>query len=243
MEIIKKFLLWVAVVILCVIALATIPSFASVFAVVIAFLVLPIGKWQNVIRKYIKGKIKVITIFVIAILMISTFPKTNKPNKTATGENTTQKSNISNDKDNSLKEPNKSGMDIDENTTQEPETDSTISSGDSDTEVPHTHSYSAATCTTSQICSCGATIGNPKGHNWQAATYTSPKTCSNCGLTEGDPLEVPGKGNYHGHVYTGGASSKKYHYEVHCAGKNSHEITWEDVEKRKLEPCGTCVLK
>ncbi len=49
--------------------------------------------------------------------------------------------------------------------------------------------------------------------------------------------------NYHGHVYTGGQYSKKYHYEANCAGKSSHEITWDEVEQRALGPCGTCVLK
>jgi len=70
-----------------------------------------------------------------------------------------------------------------------------------------------------------------------------PKTCKTCAATEGEPLTKPGEENYHGHVYTGGASSKKYHYEANCAGKNSHEITWDEVQKRKLGPCGTCVLK
>ncbi len=111
------------------------------------------------------------------------------------------------------------------------------------TEPPHTHSFSSATCTAPKTCSCGATEGNATGHNWKDATYTSPKTCTICGATEGNPLDVPGKENYHGHVYTGGESSKKYHYEAQCAGKNSHEITWEEVERRNLGPCGTCVLK
>jgi len=55
--------------------------------------------------------------------------------------------------------------------------------------------------------------------------------------------EIPGKANYQGHVYTGGDYSEKYHYEANCPGKNSHEITWEDVDRLGLEPCGTCVLK
>ena len=111
------------------------------------------------------------------------------------------------------------------------------------TEPPHTHSFSAATCTAPKTCSCGATQGTANGHNWQNATYTSPKTCTICGITEGKPLDVPNKENYHGHVYTGGDKSTKYHYEAQCAGKNSHEITWEEVERRNLGPCGTCVLK
>ena len=137
------------------------------------------------------------------------------------------------------------------------------------TEPPHTHSFKAATCTTPKTCPCGATKGKANGHSWKAATcispktcsscnategtvaghswkkatYTSPKTCTGCGATEGNPLDMPGKENYHGHVYTGGEKSTKYHYEADCAGKYSHEITWNEVERRGLGPCGTCVLK
>ena len=124
--------------------------------------------------------------------------------------------------------------------TTEPTTESTTAPT---TEPPHTHSFSSATCTAPNTCSCGATEGEATGHNWKDATYTSPKTCTICGATEGNSLDVPGKENYHGHVYTGGESSKKYHYEAQCAGKYSHEITWEEVERRNLGPCGTCVLK
>ena len=137
------------------------------------------------------------------------------------------------------------------------------------TSSAHIHSYSGATCTEPAKCSCGATSGealghvfgnasctepakcsrcgitsgSAKGHSWIAATYSAPKTCSVCKITEGDALPVPNSENYHGHVYTGGSSSKKYHYEPQCAGKNSHEITWDEVSRRNLEPCGTCVLK
>lgn len=55
--------------------------------------------------------------------------------------------------------------------------------------------------------------------------------------------DIPGIENYHGHIYTGGEYSKKYHYEADCAGKNSHEITWAEAKRRGLGPCGTCVLK
>lgn len=106
------------------------------------------------------------------------------------------------------------------------------------------HTWKGATCTSAKTCSvCGKTEGTPAAHIWKDATYTSPKKCEKCGATEGEPLEKPGGENYHGHVYTGGQYSKKYHYEANCAGKNSHEITWDEVERRGLEPCGTCVLK
>ena len=106
------------------------------------------------------------------------------------------------------------------------------------------HAWSAATCFAPQTCAvCGITEGSTSEHSWQDATYTSPKTCAVCGVTEGTPNEVPGKENYHGYVYTGGDSNVKYHYESNCAGKYSHEITWDEVEQRNLGPCGTCVLK
>jgi len=106
------------------------------------------------------------------------------------------------------------------------------------------HKPNKATCTEPEICTICGMVSNPaSGHNWKDATYTSPKTCTVCGAIDGSPLDVPGKENYHGHVYTGGESSKKYHYEEQCAGKNSHEITWDEVERRNLGPCGTCVLK
>lgn len=111
------------------------------------------------------------------------------------------------------------------------------------TEPPHTHDFQPATCTAPKTCSCGATEGTANGHRWEEATYATPKMCSVCNATEGTPIEVPNKENYHGHVYTGGEYSKKFHYEAACAGKNSHEITWEEVQRRNLGPCGTCVLK
>lgn len=125
-----------------------------------------------------------------------------------------------------------------------PSTTDSSKTNPSASESIHTHSYKEATCTTPKKCStCGATEGSAKGHSWVEATYTAPKTCSNCKITEGESLPIPNSENYHGHVYTGGSSSTKYHYEAQCAGKNSHEITWDEVSKRNLGPCGTCVLK
>lgn len=50
----------------------------------------------------------------------------------------------------------------------------------------HTHSYSDATCTTPQKCSCGQIKGSTLGHKWQEATCKEPKTCSVCKATEGN---------------------------------------------------------
>ena len=50
----------------------------------------------------------------------------------------------------------------------------------------HTHSYSAATCTAPQKCSCGETKGSALGHKWQDATCEVPKICSVCKATDGN---------------------------------------------------------
>lgn len=103
------------------------------------------------------------------------------------------------------------------------------------------HKYSAATCTKAKVCKyCDKTSGNKLGHKWEVATCTTPETCARCGETRGEAIDSQ-ISNYHGSVYTGGEYSKRYHYEAECAGKNSHEITWEEVTRRGLTPCNTCV--
>lgn len=94
------------------------------------------------------------------------------------------------------------------------------------------HKYEKATCTDAKTCKyCDKTSGKALGHKWEN------NTCTRC-----DEVKESSYGeNYHGHVYTGGESSKKYHYEEKCAGKYSHEITWQEVTNRDLTPCKTCV--
>ncbi len=57
------------------------------------------------------------------------------------------------------------------------------------TKPVHTHSFSAATCTTPKKCSCGATEGKALGHHWVNATCKAPKKCSVCGVTTGGVAE------------------------------------------------------
>lgn len=53
----------------------------------------------------------------------------------------------------------------------------------------HSHSWKGATCTQASVCSeCGVSQGEPLGHQWQEATCTSAKKCAICNTTEGAPL-------------------------------------------------------
>lgn len=72
-------------------------------------------------------------------------------------------------------------------TTSKTDTPSAPTASTPDNTTPtHTHSFSAATCTEPQKCSCGETTGTPTGHNWQEATCKTPKTCSVCQATDGN---------------------------------------------------------
>ena len=53
---------------------------------------------------------------------------------------------------------------------------------------PRGHSWTAADCDAARTCSaCGVTDGEPMGHDWADADCDTPKTCSSCGKTEGEP--------------------------------------------------------
>ena len=52
------------------------------------------------------------------------------------------------------------------------------------------HEWKDATCTDPKTCSlCGVTEGEKLGHTWVDATCDAPKTCSVCKTTEGSALE------------------------------------------------------
>ena len=42
------------------------------------------------------------------------------------------------------------------------------------------------------------------------------------------------------HIYAT-PNGERYHSDPQCPGKNSREITWDDVEQRGLTPCKKCV--
>lgn len=50
----------------------------------------------------------------------------------------------------------------------------------------HTHTFADATCTAPKTCTeCGETEGEPLNHNFKMATCMAPQTCTMCGHTEG----------------------------------------------------------
>ena len=81
----KSIGLWVLVAFFVLLALISIPSFASIAAILVALVIAPIEKWQNLLNKFVKRKIKATAIVVLTILMIGTFPTADEaetPNST-----------------------------------------------------------------------------------------------------------------------------------------------------------------
>ena len=147
--------------------------------------------------------------------------------------------------------------DTTDNTTETTETTNTTDNTTETTEAtnpPHTHTYSAATCTRPKTCSCGATEGSAEGHSWNNATCLKPKTCSVCGMTSGLTA---------GHNFSGGKCTlcgkddpdyvrvtmvwiptnggTKYHTHAGCSNMdNPEKVTQSEAESRGFTPCKRC---
>ena len=118
----------------------------------------------------------------------------------------------------------------------------------------HTHSFSAATCTTPKTCSCGATEGKANGHSWKSATCTSPKTCTVCGATSG---KTAGHNFYNGNCTSCGKEDPdyvrvtmvwiptnggtKYHTRSGCSNmENPEQVSESYAESLGFTPCKRC---
>ena len=122
------------------------------------------------------------------------------------------------------------------------------------TEPPHTHSFSAATCTAPKTCSCGATEGNANGHNWKDATCTSPKICTFCSERSGSAINhnysngkctVCGSNdpNYVSEtmVWIPTHGGTKYHSKSSCSKMiDPIQVTKSEAINQGFEPCGRC---
>ena len=122
------------------------------------------------------------------------------------------------------------------------------------TEPPHTHIFSAATCTTPKTCSCGATEGEANGHNWKDATCSDPKTCTVCGTTSGltaghnfsnGKCTTCGKAdpdyNHETMVWIPTNGGTKYHTHAGCSNmEDPEQVTQSEAESRGFTPCKRC---
>lgn len=78
----KKILIvisWVFTVFFIMLALGGFPSLSSVFCFLSAILLLPVERWQTLLKKFLKNAIRIITVVVAFVLAICFFPSTDIP--------------------------------------------------------------------------------------------------------------------------------------------------------------------
>ncbi len=259
----KTFGLWYLSAFFIIIFLISIPNLTAFISLAIAVLIIPINKWQNIINKYIKHKVKIITIVGLIILtLISAVFYNSKNTDTNINDNSfTSSFTMNEEKDKPINSNN------------------TTASNSSKAE--HTHEYSGATCDKPETCSiCGKTQGEPLSHNWGEATCESPRICTVCQKTEGEAIghkweeatcdkpetcSICGKtqGTIKEHSYYDGECSycgisdpdyksetmvwiptnggKKYHSRAGCSNMdNPEQVTQTEAESRGFTPCKRC---
>lgn len=250
-----KIWLWVLTLFFTLSTLVYLPSFSSVFSLLLVCLVVPIPKWQAILQKFIRGKLKVAIVIVLALLTIFTAPTsdsdvtdniptsvtdeyTTVPTTESTTEITTEPTTTP------ATEPTTAP-------TTEPTTAPTTAPT---TEPPHTHNFNAATCTTPKTCSCGTTEGEANGHNWKDATCSDPKTCTVCGTTSGltaghnfsnGKCTTCGKAdpdyNHETMVWIPTNGGTKYHTHAGCSNmEDPEQVTQSEAESRGFTPCKRC---
>lgn len=123
-------------------------------------------------------KVVSIMLLVVASLLLSACG-----NKEVVSE---KEKDVSKSKDVVVESDSKSEVvEQEEEKNEEKENKSSESKDPESSKPAHVHSFSSATCTSPQKCSCGATNGSALGHRWQEATCETPKKCSVCGAIEG----------------------------------------------------------
>ena len=203
MEKAKKIALWVLTSFVLLLGLVAMPSFGGIILVVASAVIAPIDKWQTLLSRYVKGKIKGLIITVLIIFgLVFGFTTTEDIDDNSQSDisditeddvtdNITDDSTVGTDDttaddiltDNSQSVENGG---IVEDTVADNTEDSATDTNSNSIIPVHIHSFSNATCTVPKTCSeCGATDGAALGHSWNDATCTNAKTCSSCGITDG----------------------------------------------------------
>lgn len=256
LKILKKIGLWTAVSILLIMSFASINTFACIFGFIAIAIILPIDKWQSLLKKFLKTPVKIVSLVVAILAMLVIIGVSNgntdadNPVDTITPTQTTSTIFIATE----TTEPTSASSTSAYTTTSETTTVS-ISTTASQSTTVHTHTFSNATCISPKTCSvCGETTGNANGHTWKAATCTSAKTCSVCGETSGYAT---------GHSYSYGKCSvcgiedqdyvseamvwiptrggTKYHSHSSCSNMNGpRHVTISEAISLGFEPCKKC---
>ncbi len=214
MKLLKKIALWFAVAIFAFFALGSIPSISCILAIITAFLLAPIDKWQSFVGKYLNKTVKTIVVIVLAIAMLAMYPsgETTANGGTPNENPTTSQTVTVPTKDPTTtttaptEAPTKAPTDAPTEApttvpTEVPTAAPTEKPTDAPTEAPTVAPTEAPTTILTEAPNKAPTeaptelpTDPPHIHSFSAVTCTKPETCS-CGETKGSP---------NGHSYAGG---------------------------------------
>lgn len=215
------------------------PSVSSVLLLLLTVLTVPIKPLEQFLHNkiHLKKGIKIAAMAVVFVVSVAIAPNL----ETTPAENAEQPPTIQTN-------PDSKGQTSDDKTpAQTPPKDTpTVETPDTPTQ---TDSVTDATPASDTQASSPSVSGDTSAAEPTPTPAPTPEP-DHEPEPEAEPTlapepEIPHKENYHGHVYAT-PSGKRYHYEENCANgkkKNSVEITWDDVTRRGLTPCQTCVAK
>ena len=263
----KIFGLWILSIFFMLSALVYFPSFSSLTSILIVAIVIPVLKWQSIMSKYIKGKLKIIIVVILALITIFTAPsaEVNKPDDTTVAITTEVSTDFTVESTSEATEPTtESATEPTAVPTTEPAAiptaeptaiPTTEPAAIPITEPPHTHIFSAATCTTPKTCSCGETEGDKADHSWTAATCTAPQKCRTCSAENGSAIgHSYNKGtctvcgskdpNYIDITYVLNTKSMKFHKpscnRLPTDNRKDTTMSRDEVIGAGYNPCGVC---
>ena len=224
----KHILSWTLTVFSLIFSIVAFFSVSSIDFLIIAALIVPITKWQNIIKKYIGPKFKIIIIVILTILAFAVYPSSGDETPNITPTNIPIITNTS---------------------TPTPTVKPTVTPTPTPTVKP-----TVTPTPTPTVKPTAAPTPTPHIHNLVDATCTQPKKCTSCDYTEGDVLEHNyNKGyctmcgrrdpNYINDemvwIPTNGGS--KYHSNSTCSNmKSPIQVTKDYAISQNYEACKRC---
>lgn len=182
----KNVVLWIMTVFFALTFLVYIPHIASFIALAVAVLLAPIQKWQSLLGKYVRGKIKTIVAVVLVILTFATIPTTETPDSDIPLETTTS---VTDETTEATQETTITTEATTESTT-EPTTEPTTKPATESTKEPTTES------TTEPTTAPTAEPPEDNGRDYVLNTNTMKFHYPSCGSA--DDIQEANKAYYHG---------------------------------------------
>ena len=218
-------------------ALAYLPAITGFISILVAVFLAPIPKWQDIIGKFVKAKIKTIAIVILVILTFVSVPTTEIPDGDIAPETTASVVDETNETIHSTTntEP-----------TSAPTTEATSAPTTEVTSAPNTEVTSASTTEATSAPTTEATSApttEATSASTTEATNEPPTETTNAPTIE--PTTAPTEDN--GRDYVLNTNTMKFHYpscssagEIKDKNKAYFHGTRDELIAKGYSPCGRC---